>query len=499
MNKIRNYQEIEKIMGGRSPEEITIIDNFFMELDKRINLSIYDREELMSHYFDAFEYYLDNGKSIKEIVELLDFKNIGDFYKEKKRDVYRLDNAANIYTLSMRYGYMLMFRLSVDLKENVVPSILQMALDFTLKRFPTFSSTIKNGVFWHYMETTNIPIKVEEEKEIPCRPISLLLRGNKYFRVLYYKNRISVELFHAMTDGTGGMVFLKSLLREYFILLGKDVSVNNGTLDINDEIKEEELVDEYLNNESQEAGGSLLSKKSLQLNGKLKNVNPYEIIHFVLDSNKLKEVSKKYNATVTSYLLALMFLASKKCIKKDKGYFCIQVPINVRKFLNLKTLRNFSLYINVGLNIEDINDKESLIKEMQSYIKEYGTEKEINKNIYESNRIIKRLAYVPLIIKLLVIKNAFDYVISNNVGLGLSNLGVIEVPEEIKDDIDHFDFIYLPAKPNRLTVSLITYKNQSRLSIIKASDEEMFEEELYRLLKEDGFDISLEGSIKYGN
>ena len=29
------------------------------------------------------------------------------------------------------------------------------------------------------------------------------------FRVLYYKRRMAVEFFHSLTDGTGGMVFIR--------------------------------------------------------------------------------------------------------------------------------------------------------------------------------------------------------------------------------------------------------------------------------------------------
>ena len=39
------------------------------------------------------------------------------------------------------------------------------------------------------------------------------------FRVICYKNRVAIEFFHALTDGAGGMVFLKSLMAEYTKLI----------------------------------------------------------------------------------------------------------------------------------------------------------------------------------------------------------------------------------------------------------------------------------------
>ncbi|MEZ4627989.1 MAG: hypothetical protein R2912_07880 [Eubacteriales bacterium] len=37
-------------------------------------------------------------------------------------------------------------------------------------------------------------------------------------RVRYYHNRIAVEFFHVLTDGTGGQVFLQTLVAEYLRL-----------------------------------------------------------------------------------------------------------------------------------------------------------------------------------------------------------------------------------------------------------------------------------------
>lgn len=37
-------------------------------------------------------------------------------------------------------------------------------------------------------------------------------------RIMYYKNRIAVECFHSVTDGTGGMMYLENLVRRYLQL-----------------------------------------------------------------------------------------------------------------------------------------------------------------------------------------------------------------------------------------------------------------------------------------
>ena len=51
-------------------------------------------------------------------------------------------------------------------------------------------------------------------------------------RVFYYRKRISAEFFHALTDGNGGMTFLKTLTVAYLRLMGKRVAYDCGALDV---------------------------------------------------------------------------------------------------------------------------------------------------------------------------------------------------------------------------------------------------------------------------
>ena len=214
MRRVKRDLQIEKLKGGLDQTDQDKIDSFFSKLNDAVSLPELYKNLLISHFISAFDYYLDNDKDVDYICDMLDLKNLGDFYSDRKRKNYALDNAAIVYPLGMRYGQMPMFRLSCELKEDTRPALLQVALDFTIKRFPCYSAIIKTGFFWHYLETTNNIHLIEEEKDIPCRPISIVLRSKRSMRVLYYKKRISVEFFHTLCDGSGGMIFLKTLLGE---------------------------------------------------------------------------------------------------------------------------------------------------------------------------------------------------------------------------------------------------------------------------------------------
>ena len=81
-----------------------------------------------------------------------------------------------------------------------------------------FQKYIKAWTFWYYLEESDIKPIVREEYKIPC---SLIYQRNNHkllFEVTYYRNRINLEVFHVLTDGTGAMNFLKTLVSNYLTL-----------------------------------------------------------------------------------------------------------------------------------------------------------------------------------------------------------------------------------------------------------------------------------------
>ena len=87
-----------------------------------------------------------------------------------------------------------------------------------MEHYPVFSMVLRKGLFWFYLEQRDLPAKVEEEKRPPCSEIYVPDHKTLLFQVSYYKTRINFEVFHALTDGTGAMLFLKELVSNYLIL-----------------------------------------------------------------------------------------------------------------------------------------------------------------------------------------------------------------------------------------------------------------------------------------
>ena len=83
---------------------------------------------------------------------------------------------------------------------------------------------MRKGFFWYYLEKSDLKPKVKEEVDPPCLNLYIRDRKTLLFQVVYYKNRINFEVFHALTDGTGAIQFLKELVKNYLILRYRAVS-----------------------------------------------------------------------------------------------------------------------------------------------------------------------------------------------------------------------------------------------------------------------------------
>ena len=115
----------------------------------------------------------------------------------------KLDNAAKIYSAVRRRNWSNVFRQSVTLTEEIDKGVLASALDIVVKRFPTIAARLRKGAFWYYLQEIDVSPQIVDEYSYPLAFMSRKEMRNCAFRVIAYKNRIAVEFFHSLTDGTG--------------------------------------------------------------------------------------------------------------------------------------------------------------------------------------------------------------------------------------------------------------------------------------------------------
>ena len=132
---------------------------------------------------------------------------------------YKVDNVAKVFLATTSRRDPRVFRLSCTLTREVDPDLLNEALRRTAQEWPQFQVTLHRGLFWHYFESTDQVPVARQERKTPCAPLYVPERRDQLlYRVSYFGARINLEMFHAMTDGNGGFLFLKSIVRNYLAL-----------------------------------------------------------------------------------------------------------------------------------------------------------------------------------------------------------------------------------------------------------------------------------------
>lgn len=423
---------------------------------------------------------------------------IAELQKNNKK-WYKLDNAALMYPLVARGESISIFRVSALLKDPVNPVELQYAVNDIAPRFPTICGSVKNGLFWPFIDRPTIPILVKPQTKVPGRPMKVDSRRSQ-IRVNYIGNQISVEFFHSATDGTGGIIFLNSLLRRYFQRLGYEIDPTN-CYDYRDIPNIDEIRDNFANVAVKKNPPPCPKpEKSKIINGTLQRNKKYVTVRGICSAVQLKEVAKAHDATVTEFLGALQLLALNRLAavtnSAENPPIRVLIPVNLRKRYNVETIRNFSSYIFYQYNGQA--DLDEVIADIRRQTAEQMTEDYfrgmVSFNYNNGNSFLLKI--VPLAVKRMVLSAIVagrgDGIVNCST---LSNLGVVKAPKQFDDLVLRYDFML--GKPARKTnnFSVATFNDVCTIAVTNPFIERDCEMYFFRKLAELGVDIAVESDI----
>ena len=234
---------------------------------------------------------------------------------------YKLDSAGTLYSALQKEEYSAIYRFSALMEKDVDPAALQRAIDRCMPRFPTFAVRIRKGAFWYYLEHNSAPGPfLKEDVSDPCQPVRFKEDNGWLVRFYYYRNRISIEVFHALSDGGGAIVFFRTLLAEYLRQTGVDIPAGNGVLDLNEPPREEEMEDAYARYAGHHALGLHRQPTAYQNTGTSEPFYTFHVTMGFVPLSKLREESKKYGASITEYLSAVLIYVILEKQKREKPY-----------------------------------------------------------------------------------------------------------------------------------------------------------------------------------
>lgn len=400
---------------------------------------------------------------------------IKEYLKNRWR---KLDNTAKIFSLEADENINI-FRYSVILKKGIDKEILRKALKATLEKYSGFKVKSGTGFFWNYLEYNSKEAIVSEEDNIPCQLFDFKDNNDYLFKVTYYRNKINLDIFHVLTDGTGAIRFLKELVYNYLSLKHK-----NKVYDSKEII---EYKDQYLENFDKKCKAKYDCKKAFQIKGKSEDVN--NSYHYTVSVSDIKKIAKGYGMSITEYLTALYIYAMYTSIYDGRSGrdIVLNVPINLRKYYNVDTMSNFFVCMNIGPNLVDNNvtTLEEAIELVHDEYKKKLSFEQIKGYLYKGVRLGQNLPIrlVPLFIKKVFI-NCACKIIGRTATSTLSNVGIVDIDEKYKKYIDNVYVLVLPGKVQKIKCTVCSYDDKLNITVNSNIDDMVFEKRFYELLKD---------------
>ena len=387
----------------------------------------------------------------------------------------RLDNAALIFPATRSRKWANCFRVSATLHERIEPSLLQQAVNDLKPRFPSMFVRLRRGVFWYYLEEISQPPKVHQDYAYPLPHMDREEIRSCCLRVLYYKNRIGVEFFHALTDGNGGMVFLKTLTARY-LELAHDIRVpaSDGILDWTKQPSAEELEDSF----QKYASKYPLRQSEPNVSHFRGSYTPNFLFLTtgVVPTAKLLNAAHTYGVSVTSFLAAVMtqVLLEKQAdeaptLSRRKPVM-ICVPVNLRKLYGSKTLRNFVLTVNPGVDprLGSYTLQELCTAVSSQLAAEVTPQKMAGRmapNVNPANNPAVKLA--PLFLKNVIMQMVYDARGETKGCLNVSNLGRQTLPDNMEPFVDRLEFIIGVQQTYPNNCSVVSFGENTFINMIR--------------------------------
>ena len=428
---------------------------------------------------------------------------------------YELDAFAKTYSSIISEGRTTCFRLSALFSENIDLEILKKVAISLEKKYPFYNSELKKGIFWNYLQQKKAHFMIEEEKTYPCTDI----QKDNPLRIIYFNNKLSIEIAHFLTDGKGAALFFRDLIEEYLekkyfleniekdemdsltdevekkkevkiekikkiINFGKKINKNGKEKDFENKKIEKnffEKTKEILGNDSglknaqkneyvdlyekymRKVSKETTIKSAFHLPMKILEKGQYHITTGEIDIKSLKEESKKYGTTIGKYLLSVYFKVLLDRYSQAKNPIVIGVPVDLRKIFEETTYRNF--FINITPSVDASLGAYSL-SEIITYLDNYFalkiTRKEFYKSIYKAMNPIQNIIIksVPYLIKRMFFPFIFDYYGERGYTTGFSNLGIFKVNKKYEKYLKGFRFLPPPSKRCKVKMGVISDYNK---------------------------------------
>lgn len=435
-----------------------------------------------------------------------------------RRAWVRLDNSSNIFLAAMSSVDTKVFRLSVQVDHDVDPELLQQALDTVYDQTVLYHSVLRRGIFWYYLEQSDLRPVVSAEVLPPCDYLYHYDRRDLLFRVVHHGPRISLEVLHALSDGTGASWVLQSLVTEYLRLrhpgeagpepvapglkqglVPDSFSVFHprqagrfadaarpAPLEASDQVEESTTPPHSL---TRDLFGSR-RRRVHRVRGVWTPDHRTRIVEVVVPVGQVLPLAREHGVSLTIWLTALFLHA----IRQVDGPACrgrtmaVSVPVDLRQRFESDSARNFFATTRLEFN-EDEADFTAMCVALAAQLKAQTTaaalEAKLRKLIgFEHNPFVRVL---PRPVKDLVL-GVVNRLNNRNLTVAMTNIGRVAFP----DDVDaHVRSVHLAVSAARPQFSMASHGDVLTVNFTSPFVETAHQTAFVRALTERGVEVSL--------
>lgn len=413
----------------------------------------------------------------------------------RSRAWHKLDNTAHLFPVIVGRDQSNVFRLTAVLSQPVQPELLQQALQQILPFFAAFRVRMRHGFFWNYLETNDATPVLRPELQSPCQYLNPNLNERYLFRMLYFENRIHLETFHVLTDGTGAMRFLKAVCCRYAQLA--DPRLDDGTLYA---LEGAANVDDcYFKLPLPTTKSGFKEPTAYKLRGPTRFAGDVGTVNLLFSLAPLKALCAEKGVTVSVYLSAVLLygtICEMLPPAPTKRPLSLFIPVNLRNLFDFDTSLNFisgfTLSLpkgGVGLSFDEV-----LQQVNQQFLQKNTRETYLQKLAFtansQQNPFVRAL---PLPVKHLALRLAYEHS-SRGASYSLSNLGLVKVPAPFEGVFESFRFHLSPAPTEPVKCAACTYGDTVAFSVTTFLQKNTVAKGVARVLTGQGIKVTVESN-----
>lgn len=418
------------------------------------------------------------------------------YMSEKLLNWYRMDNSAKLYPVMTTENSQSLFRISLLLGTKISPEPLKEAVGLTLKRFSTFNVRIRRGVFWYYFEENVKPPVVFPDNGILLQKLKPRELNDFPFRVSYFGRKLSVDFFHAVTDASGAVEFIKAIAAHYFTLTGTPISLNILDSEPKDEEFEDSFLKYYAPAKSEKLDlGQFKGKKSYKIPGETFSGLGYGLIQAIMPLKEALGLAKARGCSLTVLLTSLMMKSIAECGEAFDSPITIMVPVNLRKIFPSRTLFNFVLFVSLSVQPQKTYTLDDYIRinkaALADALEKDNLQRKINTSVKGLNLILFR--FMPLPLKYAALKIGRLFIKGGSQTSILSNVGAVDL-EGL--DVEYMSFNLNVSKNSPVNMAAVSANGKLALSFTRAIKSAEIEKRFIRELAAEGIEIDVNSNFR---